>query len=123
MKILIKTALVFFTSFVFISCEDDSLPDCFQGRVIGYQSCFNVNVVQVLSHSGIGRKADWVGETYDNLVQIPGGRIPSEVIFFRYRIYNEERDGAHANLICPANIAPLPVPKIVLTEYSEENCP
>jgi|GEM_PF-2394737 hypothetical protein len=123
MKTIIQIILVFSIAFVFIACEDDSLPDCVQGRVIGHLHCFNVNVVQVLSHNGIGKTTDWKGETYDNIVQIPGGRIPIGMIFFRYRLYNEEKDGDPANLICNANIAPLPVPKIVITENLEENCP
>jgi hypothetical protein len=123
MKTLIKSILVFLTGFVFFACGDESLPDCVEGRVIGYISCLNLNVVQVLSHSGIGKTTDWMGETYDNIVQIPGGRIPDVEIFFRFRTYSEERDGGFSNLICPANVAPLPVPKIVMIDYSIENCP
>lgn len=123
MKTLIKSILVFLTGFVFFACGEESLPDCVEGRVIGYISCLNLNVVQVLSHSGIGKTTDWMGETYDNIVQIPGGRIPDDGIFFRFRTYSEERDGGFSNLICPANVAPLTVPKIVLIEYSIENCP
>jgi hypothetical protein len=123
MKTLIKSILLFLTGFVFFACKDNSLPDCVEGRVIGYISCLNLNVVQVLSHSGIGKTTDWMGETYDNIVQIPGGRIPDGEIFFRFRTYSEERDGGFYNLICPANVATLPVPKIILIEYSIENCP
>lgn len=106
-----------------LGCEDKPTPQCIQGKVIGYQPCYNMNVIQVLSGSLKGEEIMWEGEKYQNVVQYPGGALSEETIYFSYRFFNPEEDSTYSNIICPANIAPLAVPMIVITDYSTENCP
>lgn len=104
-------------------CKDESTPSCIQGRVIGYQPCYNVNVIQILSGSLKGEEIIWGGEQYQNAVQYPGGAFSEEINYFSYRWFNPEQDSTYSNQICPATIAPLAVPVIVITDYSTGNCP
>ncbi|WP_114752757.1 hypothetical protein [Pleomorphovibrio marinus] len=123
MKYFIKIAAIILLILSNFGCEDESLPECVQGKLIGYQSCYNVNVIQVLSGSLKGKEIMWEGEKYQNVVQYPGGALSEDIIYFSYRFFNTEEDSTNSNLICPANIAPLAIPMIVITDYSTENCP
>ncbi|SMD45876.1 hypothetical protein SAMN00777080_4549 [Aquiflexum balticum DSM 16537] len=123
MKNSIKITAIILLILSIFGCEDESLPECVQGKVIGYQSCYNVNVIQVLSGTLKGEEIRWEGEQYQNVIQYPGGALSEEIIYFSYRFFNAEQDSTYANLICPANLAPLAVPMIVITDYSTEYCP
>lgn len=111
MKNLIQLLLPFFAFLVVgASCDKQDLPDCVKGRVIGYQSCYNVNVIQVLSGDLNGESIKWNGNEFDNVVQFPGGVLQDSIIYFNYEFFDPDKDEDFGNIICPANIGPLSVP-------------
>ncbi len=55
-KSTFKIGIMILLASTLLGCEDESTPPCIQGRVIGYQACYNVNVIQILSGSLRGDK-------------------------------------------------------------------
>lgn len=104
-------------------CQKENPQKCVKGRVIGFQSCYNVSIIQILSGSKIGGTVVWDGKKYENVVQFPGGAISDSIIYFHFRSFDAEKDKDPGNPICPANIAPLILPKIMITDFSNSNCP
>lgn len=124
MRNLLKLSILFCVPLLAgVGCDKQDLPECVKGNVIGYQSCYNVNVIQIESGSLTGNEIVWNNEEYDNVVQSPGGLFTDSIIYFNYRIFDPEKDEVYGWDYCPAIYAPLTVPTIVITNYSTSNCP
>lgn len=105
------------------ACEEQDQPECVKGKVIGYQPCYNVNLIQVLSGNLKGESILWKEKYFDRVVQFPGGALQDSVIYFNYEFFDPDKDEDFINIICPTHIAPLGVPIISITNYSTSNCP
>lgn len=134
MKTLIKSILVFLTGFIFFACEDNSLPDCVEGKVIGYERCSNVTLIKVISGNLKGDLISSFGRTFENVVQYPN--VPSSqifppiivgndsIVFFNYRYFNKDKDEYPVDDdFCNGLTGPYEIPTIVITNYSTSNCP
>ena len=120
LNVIINFGIIFLIS---SSCQKSEVPDCIRGKVIGYQSCININIIQVESGSLNGTTTLWNGKNYEDVVQSPGGKILDSLIYFNYRSFDSSKDTLINNAVCPANISPLTVPIIIITRYSSINCP
>ncbi|UCS92504.1 hypothetical protein KZP23_17665 [Echinicola marina] len=110
--------------FIFSGCEEVPNPGCIKAKVIGYQSCYNVNIVQILSGPVKGRELDWYEQKYDNVVQFTGAVIPKdEIIYINYSLYGTDEKPEYQSQICPSNTFPVPVPYVKLNDYSTIKCP
>jgi hypothetical protein len=118
MKTMIMSILVFLTGFVFLACEDNSLPDIVKGRVIEFPSCNFVNVIQIESGNLIGGSISSTGLQLENIVLVPGNPIQDSIIYFNYRFFDQKKD--RDSVYCTADVL-IKAPKIIITNYSTLN--
>lgn len=117
--VYLNLTLLFLT---FSNCKKETFNECIKGKVIDYQYCYNVNIIEVLSDSKVGSSIELNGVQYTNAIQTPGGKIDESIIFLYYRPFNPEKDPDFENIVCPTNLAPLTLPKFIIVEYSNSNC-
>jgi hypothetical protein len=131
MKNSTKIAAIILLILGILGCEDESLPECVQGKVIGYQSCYDMLLIEVLSQN-LGEPLTLGDRYYQRVVQCPvelltGTPLNNEDrIYFRFRNFDPERDtlpDGNQEQLCHPSVFPLAVPIIVITDYSTENCP
>lgn len=131
MKYFIKIAAIILLILSNFGCEDESLPECVQGKVIGYQPCYDMLLIEVLSQN-LGEPLTLGNKNYQKVVQCSIESLADnqlnieDTIYFRYRNFDPTRDtlpdGGQVQL-CHPSVVPLAVPVIVFTDYSTENCP
>lgn len=127
---IIRTIITLRLLFI-LGCEDIPTPQCIQGKVIGYQSCHEMLLIEVLSQN-LGEPLTLGDKFYQRVVQCPvdfltGTPLNNEdPIYFRYRNFDPGRDtlpDSNQEQLCHPSVFPLAVPIIVITDYSNENCP
>ena len=122
--------VVLFTAF---GCEkkENDFPygACVKGVVVGYEQCYNNVLIQVSDYkfgnkvtvsviNDLGHVVDYI--EYENVIKAPAGRIPDGPIYFTARKYDANIDDTI--VFCP-QIIPYDVPLVVITEYSQTQCP
>lgn len=120
-----------FTAF---SCEKkgDDFPyvTCIKGKIVGLEQCYNNVLIQVDGYdvgnkvtvpilNDLGHVIEYI--EYDNVIKSPAFGILDGPIYFVARKYNPDTD----DLIefCPQNIIPYAVPIVIITNYSQIQCP
>lgn len=132
-KIQISILLTVLTFFI-LSCENDEVSECIEGKVIGYDPCYNVTLIQVISGNLKGGPISLLEHEFENVVQYPNAPNSTEypplevssdsILYFNYRYYDSETDEYPVyEDICPAIYEPFTVPLIVITKYSTTHCP
>lgn len=124
--------IIIFTAF---SCEKDenkfSYNACVKGEVIGYEECGEGSLIQLLEiefGDNILYYDKTLGEfvSYKNVITSPG-LYPMGIIYFKARKYDRNRDHAlflGANpLPCLWVYGPYATSIVVITEYSQTQCP
>jgi hypothetical protein len=123
--------IILFTAF---SCEkkENDFPygTCIKGMVVGYEQCYSNVLIQVDDYNvgnnvtvpvlnDLDQVIDYI--VYDNVIKAHAGQIPDGPIYFVARKYNPDTDDI--TVLCPLNIIPYAVPIVVITEYSQIQCP
>ena len=122
MRYLIKILVLNVILVAAFGCQKNEVQECIIGRVIGWMECISLNVIKIEDGSLKGDSITWNGISYDNVVQSCGGRIQDSIIYFNYRLFDLARDTFLQN-VCPANVGPLAVPLIIITDFSSQSCP
>lgn len=131
MKNLIQLSLLL-SAFLWIctSCEEQDLPECVKGRVIGYEYCTNAVLIKLSSEYEFGGLINkyYNDSSYINVVRAPGelGEYGQNDLYFTYRNYDKERDYSlfeYQETPCNQYNYPFDVPTIVIINYSTSNCP
>lgn len=123
-----------------MGCVNDELsPDCIKGRVLGYDRCNQVSLIQILSGDLNGGSISLFGREFDNVVLFPHDierysfsnlefreevEEQESIILFKYRYFDPEKDKwPDSDVVCLRNVGPHNLPTIVITSYSNSNCP
>ena len=123
-KILALFVIVALTAF---SCEEEQdtkeFP-CVTGDVLGNLECCEGSLIQIKNRPELGDELVYKDVTYENVVQSPG-LLPDGEIYFTYREYDMQNDSLlfldeqiHNGLFGLYD-----VPIIVITDFSQTNCP
>ena len=126
---------------IFTQCISDiPASGCIEGKVLGYDRCFGVFLIQVITGDLNGNTLTSFGTKLENVVQYPsrpdvfGSNVSLSfdveendeiIIFFNYRDFNPEKDHLALDpyVFCTANVGPHDLPKIIITNFSTSNCP
>jgi len=117
------------------SCEkdEDGFPyySCVKGKVIGYEECGEGSLIQLLEIE-FGDNILYYDKTldkfiyYKNLIKSPG-LYPMGIIYFKAREYDSNIDYSmflRANPVpCQWLYGPYPASIVVITDYSQIQCP
>lgn len=131
MKNPVKTTIILLLVFSTFGCEDELMSPCVQGKVIGYQPCYNMLLIEVFS-TNLGEPLTLGDKYYKRVVQQPnelltGSHLNNEdTVYFRYKAFDPEQYTLSDNNIdqlCHPSIAPFPIPTIAITDYSTKKCP
>ena len=123
-KILALFVIGVLTAF---SCEEEQdtkeLP-CVTGDVLGNLECCEGSLIQIKNSPELGGELVYKDVTYENVIQSPG-LLPDGEIYFNYREYDMQNDSLlfldeqiHNGLFGLYD-----VPIIVITDFSQTNCP
>lgn len=121
--------------FAAVGCEkqEDEFPygTCIKGEVIGIEQCYGNALIQIEGYD-VGNKVvvpiyNELGHfvkhiEYDNVIKTPSIGFIEGSIYFVARAYNPDMDDVFLGP-CPQNIMPYNVPFVILTHYSQTQCP
>lgn len=137
---LLPFALVVFLMHIGMGCEEDDIStNCVKGKVLGYDRCNQVSLIQIISGNIKGDSLRLFEREYNNVVQYPNSSnsdiftnvefqeeaIDTEnIIYFNFRFFDPNEDEWPENdVFCPHNIGAHDLPIIIVTNFSKSNCP
>ncbi len=112
-----------------ISCKKEIT--CLEGEVIGYEKCEKATLIRIVNVNSMGNKISYHNDNgqdtiYENVIKTPN-LYPLGKIYFNYRKYDAQKDSHlfqfNPAQICLAVYGPYNVPIIVVTNFSQTNCP
>ncbi|MDD3701648.1 MAG: hypothetical protein RBR10_12600 [Bacteroidales bacterium] len=121
--------------FVAVGCEkqesDFPYGTCIKGEITGIEQCYGNVLIQIEAYN-VGNKAavskyNELGHIvehieYDNIIKTPSIGFLEGLIYFVAGAYNIDMDDVFIGP-CPHNIIPHNVPIVILTHYSQTQCP